>query len=1090
MITFGIRKPITTLMIVIGIFLFTAVGLARIPVELYPNTESSQVSVITRLRGGIAATEVEKNVTKPLEAVFAEINGLRELTSASRESESNIILDFYPGVKTDFAVIDIREKLASVRHLLPREVEKPIIAKFQQFDIPILIITLSSQSHTPEELRDVAEEKAKDRLMRIGGVANVEIGGGRERKFLIELDNSRLLAYKLPILQVVEKINLSNISVSAGDIVERNSKYLIRTTGEYKSIDEIRNTGIAITQAGSVIRIKDIGEVRDSYFEATSFARLDQRPVVSIYIQKESSANTIKVSKDVLRELNALKPALAAEGIVIDVVKNDAEFITSAITSLEHSLLLSALIVSLVLFFFLKDRRTIAIIVCTIPLSLFLAIMLIFLSGLTFNIMTLSGLALGVGMLMDNAIIILDNIARHSRKKSFPTREELIVGSTRELIKPIIASTLCTTIVFLPLVFIDPEIRQLYVPFALTITFALFASMLSTLVFIPPLTLRFQKDISGQIPGWFARVHKKYRRLLGFVFRHRMQVFSGIIVLLLFSILILSHKDSEFIDTGRANTFRVGIQFPPATRIEHSDEIVKKIEKALSEYKGVKRISSKVEKLHTFVEVETDSNPELVKKEFRKRLTEFTPAFVYFQESQSEVTKEIFVDLFGYDYDVLKQIAFAASGRLSQIKDLTDVKIRMREDEPEVHLTIDRGKLTLFNLTTLYLGNVLHCQLRGLVATYYRSEGREIETICRLFPGTVKSVKELPFLGIVSPKGDVLTLGQLGDISQVKATQEIWHKNKKRFIQLSADRGKLGLTTAINKMKEKLSSLSFPRDYKYDFPGDYKKTQENKRQFSLALLLTIILIYFVLSSLYESYYQSVLIMVVLPLAVIGVSFILWVTRKPISLGVWMGFMILFGMVVNSSIILVEKININKRKHSNTIRAILTACDERLRSILMTSINTTLGLVPLVLNTSSSSEMWRSLGLTIIGGMISGTILTLFVIPILYLSAEQLLGNWSTTSVFVWQEAFAFGKFGKMISGLRPALMRHPAPKAEGPEVPGPGVEELITGGPRPSWFKLKAIMLSELFEKYNQIAKHKFFQFVQYIRSFFAKDSD
>ncbi|MGA2091438.1 MAG: efflux RND transporter permease subunit, partial [Endomicrobiales bacterium] len=268
MIELGIRKPIAVFMLVLAIILFAVVTFTRLPVELYPNTETGEVSIITRLRGGIAATEVEKYVTKPLEEAFAEINGLKEMISSSRESESNILLEFHHEIDTNYIIIDIREKLAMVRHLLPREVEKPIIAKFQQSDAPILIVALASEKYSAEQLREMAEDKVKERLMRIGGVANVEIGGGRERKFLIECDNSRLIANKLPILSVVERINLANISISAGELVEDNKKDIIRVSGEYKDLDEIRKTGIAITGAGSIVRLMDIARVRDSYYEA------------------------------------------------------------------------------------------------------------------------------------------------------------------------------------------------------------------------------------------------------------------------------------------------------------------------------------------------------------------------------------------------------------------------------------------------------------------------------------------------------------------------------------------------------------------------------------------------------------------------------------------------------------------------------------------------------------------------------------------------------------------------------------------------------------------------------------------------------
>ncbi|MCB4792305.1 MAG: efflux RND transporter permease subunit [Elusimicrobia bacterium] len=1019
MTRFGIQKPISTLMLVIAIILFAVVSLQRIPVELYPNYASGEVSVITRLRGGIAASEVEKYVTRPLEEVFSEINGLKELMSSSRESESVINLKFHNWVDTNFIVIDIREKLAMVRHILPKEVEKPIIAKYQQSDAPIMIVSLSSNECSPEQLRVIAEDKIKDKFMRVSGVANVEIGGGRERKFFIEADNSKLIAYRLPIMSVVEKINLSNISISAGEIPEQNKKFVVRATGEYNNILEIANTGIATTPSGSVIRLRDVATVRDSFYEATSFARLNIKPVVSLYIQKESTANTIKVADEILKNIERLRPTVGSD-IVITVVKNDAEFINKSIYALKEALTVGAILLVGILFLFMRNMRSILIVITTLPLSLLLSVVLIYFSNLTFNVMTLSGLAMGIGNVMDNAIVILENISFHHERKTFKDKVTMIVEGTNELALPITASTLTTIIVFLPLVFLEPEIRQLYVPFALTITFSLIASVICTLTFVPPECYNWQNNFNPDFQNWYKKVRNYYRHMLETSFRYKRQIWASVFVLMLFSAWIMAHRDSEFIEQGDINTFRVGIQFPPATRIERSNEIVKKMEQALLSYPIVDRVSSKVEKLHTFIEVRVKSQADQFKALFRKRFNEFSPAFVYYQESQQTGASEMFIDFFGTDYDVIKQIVFAASGRLSQIPGLTDVKIRMREDEPELNLLVDKDKLALFGMNTYYLGNYLHCSLRGLIATQYRSEGKQIETICRLVPGSVKSSKELPFLFLISQRGDIVTLGQLCEIKQVKSTQEIWHKNKKRFVQISANRSNLGLGKAAERITKVLSGLAFPKDYSFSLSGDYEKVTRNKQQFIMAISLTVILIYLVLASLFESFLQPLLIMFALPLSIIGVALSLWAFKKPLSLGVWIGLMILFGSVVYGSIILVEKINTRRVGRTNLLRVIFESCSERLRPELITLLMRTLGLLPMVLSRDEAASMWRSLGMTILFGTMTGTLLTLLIVPVGYLIMENISNNF-----FIYLDTYKDNIFNYITTKSRRLLSDKP-----------------------------------------------------------------
>jgi HAE1 family hydrophobic/amphiphilic exporter-1 len=546
-----------------------------------------------------------------------------------------------------------------------------------------------------------------------------------------------------------------------------------------------------------------------------------------------------------------------------------------------------------------------------------------------------------------------------------------------------------TIIVFLPLVFLEPEVRQMYVPFALTITFALVASLVSTMIFIPPQIYKWQNKFELDFQKWYMKVRKYYGIILKFCFKKQTWVWIATLLIFFLAIRVLMTRDSEFMDPGSVNTFRIGIQFPPATRIEVSNEVVKKMEVALVGYRDqVERVSSKVEKLHTFIEVTVYDKAEEFKEEFRKRFGEFSPAFVYFQDSQSAASKEIYVDFYGQNYDTLKQLAFSASGKLQQIKGLTDVKIRMREDEPEVILTVDYNRLAIFGLTTYYFSNTLHCQIRGLIATQYRTEGKQIETICRLYPDSIKNVEEIPFLGIVNPRQDIVFVGQVTDMTRVKANQEIWHKNKKRFIQISANRAKIGLTTAAEKIKTTLKGVAFPQDYSFNISGDYEKTVKNKSQFLVAILLTVILIFFVLASIFESYLQPALIMFALPLSIIGVSFSLWAFKKPISLGVWIGMMILFGSIVYSSIIIVDKINLRRVGRTNLLRVIFESCKERLRPELITLLMKTLGLLPMVLSRDESASMWRSLGLTVLFGTISGTMLTMLIIPTAYYVLEK------------------------------------------------------------------------------------------------------
>ncbi|MEM2507193.1 MAG: efflux RND transporter permease subunit [Nitrososphaeria archaeon] len=986
-IEIGIKKPVTTLMLALSVFVFSVVILPRIPIELYPKTETGQITVISHLRGGVPASEVEKYVTMPMEEVFAEVNGVKEIISASREAESVITMKFYPGTNLDFAILEIREKLATIRHKLPKEMERPVIARFRQEDAPVVIIALASSNYTVEELREIAEDVLKERLMRIAGVANIEIGGGRERKILIEFDISKLVANNLPLLEIISNINLTNISASAGDIESGNKRILVRATGEYKDVKEIEKTAVAVTEKGSVVYLGDIATVRDSYYEPSSFARLNLSDIVSVYIQKDNTANTLEVAKQIEKEIRVIREIYPKIDFII--VKNDAEYIIKSINSLWVSLIFSAVLVGGILFLFLRSIVSILTVVLTIPISLGFAIILMYIYKLSFNIMTLSGLGLGVGMIVDNAIIIIENIAQHSVLYKNKDKAEVILSATKELFVPILASTLTTIIVFLPLVFLEYQIKQLYIPFGLTITFSLLASLLSSIIFVPWIYFNLSKTFVLEELEWQKKIIKMFCKSIKFVFRKASYILIATAVVIFLSFYILSKRDSEFIETTEINTFRIGVQFPPATKIELSNEIVKKIEKELLQYPQVKRITSRVEKLHTFIEVKVQKDVEYVKEDFRKKFDKFAPAFLYYQPSQEIASKEVFIDFYGHDYKVLKQLAFIASGRLAQISQLSDVKIRMREDEPEVVINIDRNKLSLAGLLTLYFADTLHGKLRGLVATYYRTSGKEIETICRLRPGSVSNVSELNLLRFVSPYGNIYTLNQLSEITKVETQQEIWRKNKRRFIQISANR-RVGLSVAGEIINRTLKTINFPKDYSYNISGEYEDMIRNRKQFSLALYLTIVLIYMTLAALLEAYLQPLLIMFSIPTGIVGVSFLLYIFKRPISLGTWIGLMMLCGIVVNAVIVMVEKMNICREKFKKKlIYVVFVSPKTYLREILMTSITTILGILPLIFNFDETAVLWRTLGLTIFGGILFSTVLCLFLVPLLYYNLERI-----------------------------------------------------------------------------------------------------
>ena len=1014
MIKLVLSRPITFMMLFLGIVIVGFVALSKLPVELMPNYSFNQISIILTVRGGIPADQVEYLVTKPVEEAVSTVSHLKRVTSISKESESTTILDFEPETDMDFAALEIREKFARVREKLPREVEKPIIAQFQQGDIPIMILAMTGEKYSPEQLRRIVDEEVLDKLKRVSGIASVDVVGGRERKILIDVDQNKLNSYNLPIGHVVSMVNLSNFSVLAGKLSYKQDQYRIRAIGEFENLEEISNLGVAKTEDGSMIRLKDVADIEDSFLDPVGFSRVDIKPVVSLYLQKESDANTLEVVNNVKQTLQTIREKLAPHSIFVVTTKDDAEFIKKAMGSVKQSLFIGTFLAISVLFLFLRDTRIISVIAITVPLCVLITISLMYFQNISLNIMTLSGIALGIGMLLDNSIVVIDNVVKKSSRKDSLSLEQDIQHGTGEVVLAIFASTLTTIVVFLPLTFISQEVRRLYGGVALTITFSLLASLFISQTFVPLAMSRFKcrpavtaKQQHGNLhqwePAWLVRLTRQYKlRLLSFLrtgYKGLVPVF-GIFILAVF---VFSGLGAEFLEPAQIGKFTVHVQLPTGTKLEATDATVAEVEKILASVPEVKTISTKAERWSTKIYVtlvprkHRKHSREQIIADLRPKLQEIQPAFIYFEESQEIGSEEIFVELYGCDYDLLKNLAVQSARAISGVNSFTDTKIRMEEGRPVMCITLDKAKMGLFGLTAGSVAKELHTQMRGLVATRYRAEAKEVETIVRLAPEFRNTLDSLHNLNTVNPWGQPVYLAQIAKFSMSKDPSEIWHRNKERMAQVSTNRGRIPLNKAAELIRSKMQSLKFPEGYSWEFGYNYFSMIRNRQEFTQVGVLVLILIYLVLASLFESYFQPLIIMTSVPLALIGASFALKLTGNSVSMGVWVGLVVLGGIVVNNAIILVDRVNFFRRevtKSENStkfvlVRCLTRACQDRLRPILMTTLTTILGLVPLAVDRSESSALWSVLAITVVGGLSVSAFLTLFVVPSVYMVFENL-----------------------------------------------------------------------------------------------------
>jgi len=693
-------------MFFLGIVLIGAVTFRLLPVEMMPNVSFGDITINIDVRGGIPASEVEQRISKPIEEAVGSVTHLKNILSISKEGNATIILEFEPGTDMNFAALEVREKFNRIRNKLPPEIEKPVIAKYEYMDVPIMILAVTSEIRTPEDLRKIVDERIKDRIQRIEGVASAEVVGGRESKILIEVDQYKLQSYALSINHVVDIININNSNLLDGEIKQTKDKYLVRTIGEFRNLTDLENLAIATTKEGSVIRLKDIAQVKDSYLDPSSFARLNSQPVVSIYIQKESTANTVKIARLVDKELKALRQILDKD-IEVTLTSNQAEAILQAVQQVQTSLLYGAILATFVLFAFLRDFRTVFIIASSIPLSVLLTFLLMFFSKLTLNVMTLSGLALGVGMLVDNAIVVLDNIFKkrdvltqtkdelQNKPLSENIEKELAADGANEMFLAITASTLTTVIVFLPLVFINPEVKMLYSGIALTITYSLLASLLAALTLVPMLASKLKLKMIKPAPDnadsqdettlapivLLSRMLANfYKKLISISLVLRYIIIIIVAVGVVYIVKESKKLEKEFIGIAEQNKFTIFIELPTGTRLEVTDKIVAKVEALASKIPEIKTATAKVEPWSSKIYVELvplnkrNKTTAGIINELRTLTDKLDPAFIYYEEPEEVGTKEILIELYGYDYGVLKGLAIQVAQRINQSLSLQILK--------------------------------------------------------------------------------------------------------------------------------------------------------------------------------------------------------------------------------------------------------------------------------------------------------------------------------------------------------------------------------------------------------------------------------
>ncbi|MDO8603125.1 MAG: efflux RND transporter permease subunit [Candidatus Omnitrophota bacterium] len=1053
----SINKPVTVTMIFLGIVLMGLISLGRLPQELFPAISYPQLTIVTTYENA-APEEVETLITKIIEEAVGTVGSLKRISSTSKEGISLVTTEFNWGTNMDFASLGVREKIDLVKERLPLGSADPIVMKFNPFELPVMTLSVTGEK-TPSELLKLTRKFIKDEIEKVPGVASCNITGGLEREIIVSIDQARLRASGVAINKVVDALKSSNLNYPAGTIEEHFYEYLIRTIGEFEIVSQIKDTVVGSDEPENqktsstdsdaqkkreenkrLVYLKDISEVKDTFQERTSISRFNGKENISVGILKQAGSNTLQVADRIKKKLGDIKKDLPG-GIEISVVYDQSIFIRKSIRDVGDAAWQGGLLAFFVLWLFLKKLKPALIVSMSIPISIMITFMLMYFSGISLNMLSLGGLALGIGMLVDAGIVVIENISNHIQSGK-ELKEAARVGAN-EVENPIWGSVMTTVVVFLPMIFVTGIAGQLFKEVAITVTYSLIASLYVSLALIPLfVTIGKKKKFSlneeapmsvgseFKLVKWMGTI---YGKSLPVALKNKKLIILGALVLFLFSMIVFRFLNKEFMPKIDQREFVMKVNLMTGTRLEITDSAIKKIEKKLLSNKDVESVavtigSSKEKGAGDMIEtlgshqasiivnlkkgrekgkLNTSQIIQNLKKELDKENLEGAEVEYILQESifKSALmgSAPIVIEIKGHDLNFTKKLYEELRAGLSKIPGAYGIRTSLAPPAPETKVNIIKDKAALYNLSVGSISQAAHVAIKGVTATKFKEEGREVDIKVRLRPEDRKKLSSIRGILVHSPLGIDVPLSEVAYISHGLGPSEIKRLDQQRIILMTANVAGRPLDKVIDDVNHTIDSVmaqhadikkqaarQVEKDFTIQLAGENQEMKESFLSLMFALILSVLLVYMIMASEFESFWQPFIIMFTLPLSLIGVSWTLFLTHTPISVVVILGVITLGGVVVDNGIVLLDKINALRNEGKDLVTAVSQAAANRLRPIMMTSFTTVLGLLPLALGLGEGSELQAPMAITVMGGLTICTFLTLFVIPALYTVAAEWL----------------------------------------------------------------------------------------------------
>jgi CzcA family heavy metal efflux pump len=1022
---FALRNPVTILMAVLGAIILGMISFAKLPVDMFPEITYPSITVAT-FYPGANPQDMERMVTYPVEKAVSTVNGVKYVSSISRQGASLVTVNFNWGTNLDTAQSDVLQAVNLIHGNLPKECQYPIIRKFDVSQISVVYIALMGGGLNEGELYDLAYNVVEPEIEHVSNVASARVGGGKIREICVRFDRERLQAFNLSAESVIQAVQQANLIIPSGDIKAGPYDYRLFTETQFSLVKPIENIIVTNVQKRPVY-IRDIGKVIDDFADQTNIIRVNGQPAVSLGVQKTSGTNTIEVVDGVRKVLPKIQKMLPP-GVVMLELFDQSTYIRNSITNLQHEALMGAVLAVLVILVFLRNLRSTVIVSLSIPISIVCAFILLYFGNLSLNIFTLGGLALGVGRLVDDAIVVLENIYRHRNAGESPY--EASVQGSGEVGLAVLASTITTIVVFLPVVFITGIAKLLFTPLALTVAFSLIASYFVSLTVIPVLSRKYLRPESDVLPdspsflermkrrfkGWFERIDTGYQTTLAWVLAHRKTVVLVVAGAFLGSLPLYFFIGTEFFPSMDESQFRFIVQLPVGTRLEESGRVAARMEKIIQQTIGKETLATQVNFGIPSGSVSAiysqNSGPHMgwirarlvdpgkrtlssdaLMDKLRPKLLQKFPGVRIFFVSGGIVSRlisfgndnPIDIEIIGYDFQKGEKLAEEVEAIVHSTPGAKDVRVSREQDYPQQNIVIDRERAALLGLNVAQIAQSIQTFINGYPASVFSDPqtGNQYDITVRSQEGDRSSLSDLSRIFLFNSQGRPISLDNIAAISRGAGPIQIERKYQQRIIHVTANNFGRDLGSVAKDVQAKLDKLSLPPNFKINVTGAVESQRESFVSLLGALILAIVLVYMVLASQFKSLVDPFIIMFSVPLGVIGVLWALFLTDINLSVTSFMGVIMMAGIVVSNGILLVDYTNRLRGRGMGLQEAVILAGRTRLRPILMTTLCTILGLIPMAIGLGEGAESNAPMAIAVIGGLSVSTLLTLVFIPTLY-----------------------------------------------------------------------------------------------------------